>query len=395
MTTPTPTHSSLEMLVEIAQQTRDNADVFFADLLSRWDTEAENTATFRESLFTLLNDINGRVDGINAALETLNNNASLNAQTTQQILLDQAGQCCDDTAFGTGEVEDLCQLSQDAIAYVVARMLSIGATYSGQRLPTVAELVTLFTYVGTDGRSYPLLSSTEAGQLVGALNQLGVGSLGDLSCLLEDEPVQAAVLELLGTSNSAEQSYIRIRALPVDGYDCSPGAVRAFFAAFSPTLINTLWKSIPIWDPAPYEDICGPPAPTPPEDAFGFGGSSLTLTADGDSELTYQGLIDLSTYSTAVFRPLPSDSIGYTLYWHNCGNETTNSDKNLYIYDSDEPGGTLVLTVPATSTVAWVVPSAIPYLYIWSYGRPVEDPGGGFQLHIAWTVEEVEAHCTI
>lgn len=344
-------------------------------------------------MLTAIDNLRGVVEDLAGTVELLNNNSSLNAQNQQTIMLGAVGACCIDTAYGTGEIDDLCQLSQDAISFVASRMQSIGATYSGVGLPSVADLITLFTYVGTDGRSYQLLAAVEANKLLAALAALGVGNLSDLSCLLTDEQIKSDVLELLGTSNSAEQSTIRIPTLPPTGYTCSPGAAKAFFAAFSPTLINTLWKDPPIWDAAPYDDICGG-GPLIPPDAYGYGFSSALLNWDEERTLYHTGELDMSTWTESQFFPVPADAPGYNLYIRNCFNDTTASDKNLYICSSSTDFDTLVYTLPVNETIIVTTTDAFPVLYVWTYSVLFEELPKGWQIVMAWHEEDVEPNCS-
>lgn len=391
--TPVPVHRTLEDILLVLQQSRDNANDFYASIQDIMVTENQDNSNRWSALMLLLNDMNGRVDGINAALEILNNNASLNAQNTQQILLDSVGACCDDIAFGTGEVDDLCQKAQDAIAYVVARLLSVGATYAGVRMPTNAELITLFTYVGTDGRSYQLLTQSEAGKLLAAFAVCGVGNLGYLNTLLTDEPIKAAVLELLGTSNSAEQSSIRISALPGTGYDTPACAANAFFAAFSPTLINSLWKDPAIWDPAPYEDICSGP---PPIEGTGWAErSSITTETGVDNWSGTRNVWDLSSPTPGNISPLPYFSAGQTLYIQHCGNATNGEaerDETIWLGKSNTSPDSIFLELPYRAERTWVCDGS-RYLYIWAKGQ--EDGAGNGVAYItaSWIPADAATHC--
>lgn len=389
--TPIPIHTSGEMIADMLPSQHNETVETVIGLKGSDNIDLTTLNNLFGLILSAIDRLNDTVEDLAGTVELLNNNASQNAQQAQQIQLGAIGACCEDPAFGTGEVTELCQLSQDAIAFVKSQLLSIGATFGGVRLPTVDELIRSFTFVGVDGRSYQLLSVTEANRLLASLAALGVGGISDLSCLLTDEPLWAAVLELLGTSNSAEQSYIRIQALPTDGYDCSPGVARVFFAAFSPTLINSLWKEIQIWNVEPWEDVCNPD----PE-GTGYDNQTMIVSTVGEDTLYIIGPhFDTQAYPADGMHPRISDRPGATVWVNWCGNNTTNANKSIYIGagTSSTPDGIFV-EVPFNSCVDFIPPSDRFWTF-YGYGREESDGVGIAAVTFAWSMTDAVGHCPL
>ena len=141
--------------------------------------------------------------------------------------------------------------------------------------------------------------------------------------------------------------------------------------------------------------LCPPDAapPTIPDDPFGWYGSGQTLDHDGADKFKAQADIGIGGYAPTTLRPNPNMTLGATLYFHNCYNSTTNSDKSLYLAMDEHDEGSIFLTVPEGATVPWVVNTSESALWIWTWSLPEDQPGHGFQLILAWTAEEAEAHC--
>lgn len=141
--------------------------------------------------------------------------------------------------------------------------------------------------------------------------------------------------------------------------------------------------------------LCAPdaPAPTTVDDPYGYGGIAQRLNHTGPPRFQSQSAVRIGGYAPTTFRPNPNMTLGATLYWHNCYNHTTNTDKSLYLAMDPDDEGSVFLTVPEGETVPWVVNTSESALYVWTYSLPEDNPGHGFALVCAWTAEEAEAHC--
>lgn len=395
MSDPVPAHVSLETIVSLLTEMRDNQATnqalnyelldTIASILSSTRGYTSSIKTTTDNILTVLQDLSGIV-------EIGGNNNSLNNQTLQSILLSGIGVCCDDTVGATGLVDDQCAKAQEMIDKLLDILSDVGLTAEGGHMPTVTELVDAFTVGGPDG-NVQLLSGADAGRLLSAMYQVGPGGIGQLGGINDDPIMKGLILNNFGTSDSAESSASGMRRFTTIGYDEPANVIYCMVVLFSSlSVVNHLWDDPAMWSGAGYDNgLCGEEPPPEGEGfaTWGFFSDEFTLVDEYSFE---SGHIDMDSPTDGNISPTPYDTPGGTLYVYLCSNgpDVDDRDKSVYLY-SDDGLNTPLLYVPYQTEVTWEYPET-RFIKTGVFGTGGAPSGNG-RLIFAWAPGEAATHC--
>jgi len=341
-------------------------------------------------LMTLLNDMNGRIDGINAGVDTLNNNSSLNAQNLQNLIIGGVGACCDDITPITGTPDAMCQKAQQLIAGMYSFTLFVADATSGGVLPTVADVQRAFTVLDADGIPTVLISTTDANKVVAAIAAVGAGSMEMIQDLSGDTDLNAAIKAILGVASNSTQAYNAVQSIDPDDRSQSPAIVKAYLSFFAQSVINALWDTTPIFTGEGYDDDCGGP---PPFDGSGFKPVSFLIPQDGtDTFDTIGSTIDMQNGGSGNMLPTPYPVNGELVHAWLCFNQTDNEDTAIALGTIDGDLGSVFTTINPGEDNTFIMPNQ-RFLYAFGYHRAAETGTGTAWINFAWEGSDASLNC--
>lgn len=333
MADPVPIHESLETIVGLLTEMRDaNAtqSAIANDLLDTIASILSSTRGFTASIDETTDNIYALLGDLAGTVELINNNGSVNAQNGQAIALSGIGVCCDDTTPATGTVDDQCAIAQEMIAKLLDILSAVGLDAEAGGMPTLDQLVNAFT-VSEVGGTVSLLSQADAGRLLAALYDIGLGGMGDVGGVNDDPALKDVLLNIFGNSTSAQTSALGVRQMDSDVYDEPSKVIEAVKVLFSSiSVVNHLWDSPALWSGSGYDNgICGE---EPPVEGTGwFNAGDCTDTGIGPGNIV--GTFEMTGGGSGSLSPngFAAHGLG-PMYCRICANTTTQADKTVKLW---------------------------------------------------------------